>query len=62
MRTIALILGLSVAVLGVVAVLPLILIWSLNSLFGLGIVVSIPTWIAALVLIGVLTTSVSVRV
>jgi len=32
---------------------PLLAIWSLNALFGLGIAYSLKTWFAALVLMGI---------
>jgi len=38
---------------------PLALIWSLNTLFALGIAYTFKTWAAALILGGMLTTSAS---
>ena len=42
-----------IVVLVVLIVGPLLAIWSLNTLFGLGIAYSIKTWFAALVLAGI---------
>lgn len=38
---------------------PLLIIWSLNTLFGLGIAYTLQTWVAALILGGVLSRSAS---
>jgi hypothetical protein len=45
--TIALIIFLAI---GLIAIGPFMLIWSLNSLFGLGIAYTIKTWFASLIL------------
>jgi hypothetical protein len=39
--------------------MPLLLIWSLNTLFNLGIVVSVSSWFAAMIIVGLLTSNLS---
>jgi len=39
--------------------IPIILIWSLNTLFGLGIAYNFWTWLAALILGGLFTAKIS---
>jgi len=48
-----LVLGGCLLIIGLVWLLPLGLIWSLNTLFGLGIAYTFKMWLAALVLLGV---------
>lgn len=50
MRDLPKIVGIVALVIGLVAFVPLVLIWSLNTLFGLGIGYSLSTWAAAFVL------------
>ena len=45
-----LIVGIIVLIIAIVVVVPILIIWSLNVLFGLGVVLSLKTWFAALVL------------
>lgn len=39
-------------VIALIAFVPLVLLWSLNTLFGMGLAYSFLNWLAALVLIG----------
>jgi hypothetical protein len=57
MKDIAMIGGVVILVVVLVAIGPLLLIWSLNTLFGLGIAYTLKTWAAALILGGAVTTS-----
>ena len=37
-----------------ISIVPILIIWSLNTLFGLGIAYTIKTWLATLILTGTL--------
>ena len=50
MRLSLLVLGLGAVIVAAVIVIPMLVIWSLNTLFGLQIVLTRETWAAALVL------------
>lgn len=51
------ILGVTILIVGAVIFIPLAAIWSLNTLFTLGISYTWKTWLAALILAGVLNGS-----
>ena len=53
--------GLIIAVLAVVILSPLAVVWALNTLFGLTIAYTWQTWLAVLLLAGVVKTNVTIK-
>lgn len=41
--------------------IPLLLVWALNTLFGLGLAYSFWTWLASFIVLGLLTTKVTFK-
>jgi len=60
-KSTGLFLGAVVLILALIIAGPLLLIWSLNTLFGLGIDYTIWTWLAAFILAAIVSPTVRVK-